>query len=116
MKTFKTFIAAFAILFSTTAFAGNESEDRALSSEEALRMEMYKRVLKMDIQNYNLEDCTVEVTYRVDSEGKVEVVSTAGPSWLAGEYVRLKMQELSINVAPELQNKNQTLTLRYVVI
>lgn len=116
MKILKTLVAVLAMSISTTAFAAGETPDGTLSSEEAMKMEIFNRVENLDIQNYALEDCTVEVTYNVDAAGQVHVVATAGASCLANEYIKLKMEGRKLYVAEHLQGKDQTVKLRYVVI
>ncbi len=116
MNLLKSLTVAVALFIGTSAFAAGETEKRALSSEQAVKMEMYDRIDRLDIQNFNLKDCTVEVTFSVDADGNVSVLSTAGASCLANEYIKLRMEARKLFVTENLQNKDQKVKLRYVVI
>lgn len=121
MKIFKK-IAALAVIatLSTSAFAGvhgnGESPESALSTEQEMKAAVHLNIGQLRMRDFNLSDCSVNVTYTVDAEGKVTVKEVYGNSSIATEYVKARLENKKMYVSPELQGVKHRTSIRFVLI
>lgn len=121
MKIFKKIAAlAVAATLSTSAFAGvhgnGESPESALSTEKEMKNVVHQNIGQLSLKDFNLTDCSVNVTYRVDAEGKVSVKEVYGTSNIATAYVKARLENSKMYVSPELQGTNHRTSIRFVLL
>lgn len=117
MKNLKSVIAAVALMaFSTSAFAAGETAKRPLKSTEKMRVEIFDRVEGLRMNDFELKDATVEVSFFVNADGDLAIESIECDNCVVKSYVAQKLQSEKMYVAEELQNTRHSIKIRYVIV
>ena len=66
----------FALLLTTSAFAGDNPKKISKDARDALRMTIVKKFKALDLENMNLKDTDVRVQFLINDENEIIVLRT----------------------------------------
>ena len=116
MKALKIGLLGVALLAITVgAKAEGERPEKPLSSEAKMKSQVFNRISDIRINDFELEDETVDIYFQLNENGEVLVDRVDGASCAVSEVVSNKLNDKKMFVESSLQNTTHHIKVRYVV-
>lgn len=117
MKVVKTSIFSLALMLASAGSVLAEGESaKPLKTADDLKRSIVESVDDIKLQDFNIDDATVEVEFIVNPAGNVAVVSVDGKNCLMNTYVQQMLKDKTIYVTENLSNTIHKVKIRYVRI
>ena len=119
MTTTRTRILVLAISLLSAGFAGakgNEPGARAMNTVKDLKSDVVASLEGLEMQRLNVDDASVSLSFIVNKDGDLTIVSVDGENCLVNTYAAQMLRNKKISVAEHLADKVHTVKVRFVRI